>query len=511
MLTLLNGQKIELENDVLLITDASGPIAMAGIMGGAATEVDAEQTCDLFLESAFFNPTSIAGRARRFGLHTDASHRFERGVDPALQALAVERATRLLIDIGGGEPGPTIDTLSDQHPRERSPIRLRASRVRLLLGIDVTAGEVADILQRLGMLVNKTDEGWQVTPPSFRFDITMEHDLIEEIGRIHGYNRLPIGRPATHLQIPQIREGEVNLARLRSVLVQRGFREVITYSFVDETLQQLLDPEQAAITLANPISADMAVMRTSLWPGLLKALLYNQKRQQTRIRLFESGLNFQGSLEHLQQLLYIGGIAAGNAMPEQWGLGAQDIDFFDIKGDVEALLDLSGEKTGQSGFHFGAAAHPALHPGQTARIERNGVTVGWVGALHPGLARDFEIEGRVFLFELALDGIRQARVPRFAELSKFPASRRDLAIVVEETVTAQQLESSIRELGGDLLRDTTLFDVYRGKGISEGQKSLTFGLILQDFSRNLTDQSVDELINAIITGLHQRHGAQLRV
>ena len=506
-LTLLNGQEVTLEDDVLLITDSTGPIALAGIMGGGETEVDVDTTQDVFLESAFFNPTSVAGRARRYGLHTDASHRYERGVDPTLQARAVERATRLLIDIAGGQPGPTIDTISDQHPREPAPISLRASRIKLLLGIDIAVEDVSDILQRLGMTVSENTTGWQVTPPSFRFDITMEHDLIEEIGRIHGYNQLPIGRPATHLQIAQVPEAEVTLGRLRTTLVQRGFQEAITYSFIDEKLQQRLDPEHEAIPLSNPISTEMAVMRTNLWPGLLQALSYNQKRQQTRVRLFECGLNFQGGFNHLKQELYVGGVVSGDPLPEQWGSSGTNIDFFDIKSDVEALLNLTGSHLG---FNFQAAVHPTLHPGQTARIRRGDTHVGWLGALHPRLTRELELEGPVFLFELLLDSIRQAQIPQFVELSKYPASRRDLAIVVDESVTAQQLETSIRDLGGELLRSVSIFDVYRGKSIPENQKSLTFGLILQDFSRNLTDQTVDTLITAIIAGLQQRHNAKLR-
>lgn len=506
-LTLLNEQEVTLDEDVLLITDGSGPIAMAGIMGGAKTEVDAAETCDLFLESAFFNPTSIAGRARRYGLHTDASHRFERGVDTELQAKAVERATRLLLDIAGGQPGPTIDTVAEQHPRERSSIKLRAARVQLLLGITVADDDITDILQRLGMTVNKTESGWQVTPPSFRFDITMEHDLIEEIGRIHGYNQLPIGRPATHLQIAQVPEAEVTLARLRTTLVQRGFQEAITYSFIDENLQKQIDPEQEAIALSNPISTEMAVMRTNLWPGLLQALSYNQKRQQARVRLFECGLNFQGGFDHLVQNLYVGGVVCGDSLPEQWGLDRRPVDFFDLKSDVEALLDLTGAGTQ---FNFCAATHPALHPGQTARIERADTVVGWIGALHPRLVRELDIEGPVYLFELSLAGIRQAHVPKFAELSKFPASRRDLAVLVDESITTQQLEQSIRDLAGELLRNVSLFDLYQGKGVPEGQKSLTFSLILQDFSSNLTDKSVDTLMTTIIAGLQQRHDAKLR-
>ena len=365
-----------------------------------------------------------------------------------------------------------------------------------------------DILQRLGMTVTTEPDHWRVVAPSCRFDIAIEADLIEEIVRIHGYHRLPGNRPLTRLDMPPQPEGQVALARFKDALIQRGFQEAITYSFVDPVFQKALDPEREPLALANPISADLAVMRTSLWPGLIKALIHNQKRQQPRVWLFEHGLNFIPDGGELRQEPYLGGVITGTALPEQWGLAARPLDFFDLKSEVEALLALTGEP---EAFTFVAAVHPALHPGQSARLDRNGAPVDWLGALHPRAARQLDVEGDVFGFELRLAALQPARTPAFHELSRFPASRRDLAIVVDESVSAQAIQDSIRQHGGDLLRKVRLFDVYRGKGIGEGRKSLALGLILQDLSRNLTDSVVEETVSRIIAELTQQFGAMLRV
>ena len=506
-LELLNGAVVEPDVETLLIADQHGPLALAGIMGGEISSCT-DATRDVFLESAFFNPASIAGRARRYGLQTDSSYRFERGVDPQLQRRAAERATRLLIDMAGGQPGPIIEAVSPGHLPAAPAIRLRPRRLNKLLGMVIPVAQVEDILHRLGMAVSVEVDHWLVVPPSSRFDIALEVDLIEEIVRVYGYDQAPSNRPLTRLEMPSQPEGWVELERLRETLVQRGFQEAITYSFVDPDFQQRLDPEREPLALANPISADLAVMRTCLWPGLLKALIYNQKRQQTRVRLFEHGLNFIPEGGALRQEPYIGGVIAGSALPEQWGVPARPADFFDLKADVEALLTLAGEP---ESLAFVAAAHPALHPGQSARIDRAGALIGWMGTLHPQVARDLDVEGDAFVFELRLAGVQSARLPAFGELSRFPASRRDLAIVVDERVTAQAVQEVIRQRGGDLLREVWLFDVYRGKGIAEGQKSLAFGLNLQDFSRNLTDHVVEEAVSGILAGLAEQFGATLRI
>ncbi len=506
-LELLNGVVVEPDGETLLITDHAGPLALAGIMGGEISSCT-DATRDVFLESAFFAPASIAGRARRYGLQTDSSYRFERGVDSNLQRRAAERATQLLIDMAGGEPGPIIEAVSSAHLPAQPTIRLRPERIRKLLGMQVPADEVANILHRLGMTVMGHSDGWQVIPPSSRFDITLEADLIEEIARIHGYHQLPSNRPLARLAMSPQPETQVSLDRFTAALVQRGFQEAITYSFVDPALQKALDPERAPLPLANPISADLAVMRTSLWPGLLKALIHNQKRQQPRVRLFEHGLNFIPAADGLRQEPYLGGMAVGFALPEQWGLAKRSLDFFDLKADVEALLALTGEP---EAFTFVAAPHPALHPGQSARIERAGGVVGWLGALHPRVARELDVEGDVLAFELRIVGLQPAKAPTFRDLSRFPASRRDIAVTVDEAVTARAIYDCIRQRGGELLRDVRFFDVYRGKGVPEGRKSLALGLILQDFSRNLTDHVVEEAVSGIIAGLTEQFDATLRV
>jgi phenylalanyl-tRNA synthetase beta chain len=506
-LALLDGNQIELAPETLLITDHQGPLAMAGVMGGAASAVS-NMTRDVFLESAFFTPTAIAGRARRYGLHTDSSHRFERGVDPQLQVRAMERATQLLLTIAGGQAGPLIEVVAPEHLPAEPAIRLRSERIRRLLGLAIDNQEVSEILLRLGMAVADEGNHWLIVPPAFRFDLTLEVDLIEEIGRIYGYSRLPSQRSLTRLAVKTYPEARVSLDWLCDILVQRGFSEAITYSFVDPVFQNALDPERKPLALANPISADLAVMRTSLWPGLIKVLIHNQKRQQSRIRLFETGLIFVQKGSELIQDLYIGGAVCGEILPEQWGAAKRTVDFFDLKADVEALLSLTAQP---DAFIFKATRHPALHPGQTALIERNGRSVGWIGALHPAVERLLNLEGRVFVFELRVAGLQDARIPQFTELSKFPASRRDIAIIVDETVSAQTIEDCIRSHGTPLLRDIHLFDVYRGSGIAEDRKSMAFGLILQDFSRNLTDLEVDNIISKIVAGLEQRFGAMLRV
>ncbi len=506
-LELLNGVVVEPDEDTLLIADQNGALALAGIMGGEISACT-DETRDLFLESAFFNPTSIAGRARRYGLQTDASYRFERGVDSDLQRRAAERATQLLLDLVGGQPGPIIEAVVPGYLPTEPVIRLRPERVNRLLGMTIPTSEIEDILLRLGMAVSFEMDHWRVIPPSSRFDIRMEADLIEEVARIYGYERVPGNRPLIRLDMSPQPETQIVFSQLAEILIQRGFQEVISYSFVDAHFQRQLDPEREPLALANPISSDLAVMRTSLWPGLLKALLYNQKRQQTRIRLFEQGLNFIPADKGLQQEAYLGGVVTGSVLPEQWGVAVQAVDFFDLKGDIEALLALTNAA---ETFSFVAATHPALHPGQCARINRKGTAIGWLGALHPRVAQALDIEGDIFVFELRLQDLLLAQAPTFSELSRFPGSRRDIAVVLDETITAQAVRDCICQYGGELLRDVALFDVYRGKGVPEGQKSLAFRLNLQDFSSNLTDSRVEETVSGILAGLAEKFSATLRV
>ncbi|WP_421621678.1 phenylalanine--tRNA ligase subunit beta [Alkalilimnicola ehrlichii] len=509
-LTLIGGETIELSADQLVIADDERPLALAGIMGGEASSVG-DDTTDILLECAWFAPTAIAGRARAHGLHTDSSHRFERGVDPAGQHRAMERATHLLLSICGGEAGPVQEAVAEEHLPRRHPVRLRRQRIRLVLGTEIAGDTLIGMLERLGMRVETGGEGvWWVTPPSWRFDIEREEDLIEEVARLYGYDRLPTRRPPIPLTVGQAPETLTGLPRLRQALVQRGYHEAISYSFVAAEAQQALDPEHQALALANPISADLAVMRTSLWPGLVQAARHNQNRQVQRIRLFETGLRFIGEAGDLRQEPRIAGLALGPVHPEQWAEPGRTLDFYDVKGDVEALLAAGGRA---GAFRFQADHHPALHPGQTARIldsDHDHRPVGWLGALHPARARELDIQGPVFLFELDLSAVQAGHLPAFRPLSRYPANRRDLALLVADEVPAQTLVDVARAAGGEQLVDIRLFDVYAGKGVPEGRKSVAMGLILQDSSRTLTDEDMDRVLGRVVERLAQEAGAVLR-
>jgi len=506
-LQLLDGQEVTLDETTMVIADHGAPVAMAGIMGGAASAVD-DSTQHLLLESAFFAPAAMAGRARRYGLHTDSSHRFERGVDPDLARRAMERATALLVEITTGQPGPIIERQSPAHLPVPPVISLRLERVGRVLGAEIPRQQILNILKRLGMEVKQENDCWQVKPPSFRFDIRIEADLIEELARIFGYSRLPSHRPSTPAVIQRRPETKVETSRLRQRLVERGYQEAITYSFVDPRLQAVLDPDHAPLALANPISSDMAVMRTTLWPGLIQALLYNHNRQQERIRLFEIGTRFRQEGAQLREETVVAGIVAGNALPEQWGEPKRDADFFDVKKDVESLLNM----TGLSGlYRFSTARHAALHPGQSAVIKSlDEREAGILGVLHPLACKTINISKLPILFELVVEEISQARLPSFSELSKFPTIRRDLAIVVDDSVSSDAVQRGIRDAAGELLDEVQLFDLYRGKGIDSGKKSLALGLTLQDSSRTLTDGDVDLVMERVMTRLRDDFGATLR-
>jgi phenylalanyl-tRNA synthetase beta chain len=505
-ITLLDEKVIKLDTDSLLIADADKPLALAGIMGGAGSGVS-DRTDSLFLECAFFAPTRIAGRARRYGLHTDSSHRFERGVDYQLQHRALERATALLLELVGGQAGPVIEVSSEAHLPRVAPIALRAARLQRLLGLRPDDATVEDILTRLGMEVQAGEGGWQVIPPSFRFDITLEADLIEEIGRVYGYNRLPSSAFQAALVMRPAPEDRVPLRRLRDLLVSRGYQEAVTYSFVDPEIQGLVTPDLVPVPLANPISSELSVMRTSLWQGLLRTLQHNLNRQQKRVRIFEHGLNYIQQDNELKQENYIGGLVSGAWVEEQWGEPERLADFFDVKADVEALLALGGQA---DAYRFAPGSHPALHPGQAAEILRDGKRVGWLGCVHPELARRLDIESKTFLFELHSATVAQGSAASFREISRFPSVRRDLAIVVDEAVSALALQEAIRETCGDQLLELALFDVYRGKGVEKGRKSIAFGLILQESSRTLTDADVESVAVRVVDRLNQNFGATLR-
>ncbi|MBD3610437.1 MAG: phenylalanine--tRNA ligase subunit beta [Gammaproteobacteria bacterium] len=504
-LTLLNDQEIELKDGSLVIADDNGPLALAGIMGGASSAVS-ESSVDIFLESAFFAPDALAGRARGYGLHTDSSHRFERGVDYQLQRRAIERATELLLDIVGGAAGPITEVVAKDKLPSRDTITLRAERIERVLGTSFDANEVTDILQRLGMEVQANGDSWQVTPPSYRFDIAIEVDLIEELARIHGYDNLPSHPPTGSLAMAPRSEYQGDLKRLRQMLNVRDYQEVITYSFVDPGLQAVLEPELQAVKLSNPISSEMSDMRTSLLTGLVSTVQHNLNRQQNRVRIFESGLKFIQSSDDIVQTQVIGGAICGNRYDEQWSQTSEKLDFYDIKGDVEALLSLYGVEA-----DYRPAAHPALHPGQSAEVAVNGESIGWLGALHPAIQQKLGLDQSVLVFELQLEKILTASIPVFKSLSRFPAIRRDLAILVDQDVSAQSVKECIHQDASEILQDLILFDVYVGKGIDSGRKSLALGLTLQDNSRTLTDEEVEEFISKIVSGLESRIGATLRV
>ncbi len=505
-LALLNGEVATLRADTLVIADAVKAIALAGIMGGSETGV-AIETTDILLESAFFSPIAVSGKARGYGLHTDSSHRFERGVDPQLQVRAIERATRLLLDIVGGEPGPVAEVCSEAHLPRREPLHLRERRVAQILGLELPAETITGILERLGMELEPLEDGWRVRVPGARFDLLLEVDLIADIGRIHGYDAIPISHASAAAATHSPSEIAFDLERASLALVDRGFNEVITYSFVSPQLQTLIEPEASTLKLANPLSSELSTMRTSLWTGLLQTAAYNQSRQMERIRIFESGLRFRLDSNGLQQTLGMGGLVTGARLPEQWGQRSGAVDFYDLKADVEAVLALTGATE-----HFGFVpdSHPALHPGQTARIERDGQSVGIIGMLHPAIADRLDLDSDVFLFELDVAALGVGILPKFEKVSRFPSIRRDIAIVVDASVSFEAISACVRSAASELLREIVLFDVYTGQNIDSGRKSLALGLILQSSSQTLEDVTVENTVARVLARLAADLGARLR-
>ena len=502
-ITLLDGKCIKLDAGTLVIADNARPLALAGIMGGENSGVT-DQTRSVFLESAYFAQETIAGKARAYGLHTDSSHRFERGVDPQLQVHAIDRATELLLQICGGEAGPVTEVTTASHPGERYPIDLRQARIGRLLGITLEEDEVVDILTRLGMEVKSFRDHWMVKPPSFRFDIQIEADLLEELARIHGYNNVPRTQPHYQAGMRDMPESRQTLTQLRRTLVDRGYFEAITYSFVDPGGQALLDPDNAAVRLANPLSSEMSVMRTTIWPGLLQAVRHNLNRQQDRVRLFETGQVFLQGDNGLAQVERIAGAICGSIFDEQWAETGREVDFYDLKADVEALFGAAVE------LECRPDAHPALHPGQSAAVYQDGVAVGWLGALHPQAVAKLDLSRNVYVFELDLASVQRSHLPAFRPLSRFPEVRRDLAILIDRDISAQAIRECIRGSSSEILRDVRIFDIYTGKGVAPGLKSVAFGLILQDFSRTLNDQDIDSEIESIVDALNQKFAATLR-
>jgi phenylalanyl-tRNA synthetase beta chain len=507
-LTLLDGNTITAGAEVLMIADAQGAVGLAGIMGGLRTAVTPETT-DVFLESAFFSPEAVLGRARRYGLVTDASQRFERGVDPTQQARAIERALVLLQSIAGGAAGPISVTESPAHLPQRAPVPLRASRLTRLLGVEVPRERVGSTLAALQMHVTRNAEGWQVTPPAYRFDIAIEADLIEEVARIVGFEAIP----ETPAQGPQyfraLPEKDPAEAAVLEALAARGYQEAITLAFVDPQLQERLFPDRPALALSNPIANDLGVMRVSLWPGLLRAAQENQHRHQDRIRLFERGTRFEPAADGTREIDTFAGIACGGRLPEQWGVTKQmrgPADFYDVKSDLEALFAATGDA---ASFVFEAGTQPALHPGRTARVLRRGMIVGWLGELHPILVKSLDFTYPPVLFELGFAAIAVQRAP-YHEISRYPQVRRDLAVVIDEAVTLSTLTERVTLVTSSLLRSLRIFDVYRGPGLEKGRKSVALGLIFQDISRTLTEQDVERLMASVVTDLRENLNARIR-
>ncbi|MCR8922606.1 phenylalanine--tRNA ligase subunit beta [Dasania sp. GY-MA-18] len=506
-ITLLDGQELALRDDTLVIADQQQAVALAGIMGGAATAVSSN-TKDIFLESAFFAPVKIAGRARSYGLHTDSSHRFERGVDYQLQAKACERATQLLLDIVGGEAGPIVELSSEADLPKAAELNLRANRIERVLGLTMERAEVKDILTRLGMAVTDTEQGWKVVAPSWRFDMAIEADLLEELARIYGYNRLPVTKIHAELSLRAKPEAQTELQLMRRQLVANGYQEAITYSFIDPKMHELVCPNDAAVALSNPISADMSVMRTSLWPGLLAAMQHNLNRQQSRVRLFEAGLSFipDGSELPKQEQMLAGAIT-GRRHPESWLENGETVDFYDLKGDLEGILSLCDPS---GSFEFVRGECDGLHPGQTAEIRRNGENVGYIGAIHPQLQKKLGISQAVYLFQVNVAAISRGEVPAFTELSKYPEVRRDLAVIIDREIEAGAVQKAVKAAAGSDLTNLRLFDIYEGKGIDTKRKSLALGLTFQHSSRTLNEDEVNVCVDQVIKALETQFAATLR-
>ncbi len=504
-LVLLNGDEAKLDAQFLAITDADRVVGLAGIMGGNDSKVGAT-TRNVFLEAAHFAPAAIIGRSRKLGLHTDAGHRFERGVDPELPPVAIEYATSLIMETAGGVPGPVTDVVRAADMPQPQSVGLRRERLARVLGVRVADAEVDRILRALGLGVEAAADGWRVSVPTRRFDLAIEEDLIEEIARIHGYDAIPTTLPggATRLVNPSETRSSEHDARRQ--LVARDYLEAINYAFVDADLLGKWQLADGGVVLANPLSAELGVMRTRLLPGLVAALARNAARQQSRVRLFEVGKVFAANPGAAPvETRRIAAVACGDAAAEQWGVASRKIDFHDLKGDLDSLAALSG-----AALDYRASAEPFAHPGRSADVFRDGVRIGWIGQLHPRLQQAMDLDAEAFGFEIDLDALLARGLPRAKALSKYPSVRRDLAFVVPEQVSWAEMQATAEAAAGQALRGLVLFDRYAGKGIESGFKSLAIGLILQDESRTLADRDVDAVVAEVVAALDRQHGAVIR-
>ena len=508
-LVLLDGNEVKLNADTLVIADNSKALAMAGIFGGEHSGVNGE-TRDVLLECAFFSPLSITGRARRHGLHTDASHRYERGVDSSLQYQAMERATGLLVDICGGQVGPVIDASNASSLPVPATITLRRSKLDRLIGYQIADDKVTDILQRLGCDVTVGQDEWVAVAPSWRFDMAIEEDLVEEVARVYGYDNIPNLPIQASLIMGTHREADLSLKRVKTMLVDKGYQEVITYSFVDPKTQQWLHPGEENLILPNPIASDMSAMRLSLLTGLLNTVVYNQNRQQSRVRIFESGLRFVPDTHAnlgIRQDVMLGGAICGTRYEEHWDLERNTVDFFDLKGDLESVLSLTGKL---NDIEFRVQNNPALHPGQSAALYLADEYIGYIGVVHPELERKLDLNGRTVVFEVLWEKLANRAIPEAQEVSRFPANRRDIAVVVAENVPAADVLVECKKVGVNHIVGVNLFDVYRGKGVTDGYKSLAISLILQDSGRTLEEDEIAATVAKCVAALKERFQASLR-
>lgn len=506
-LQLLNDQEVELQDDVMVIADDQKALAIAGIMGGLASSVT-DDTTDIFLESAFFAPLAIAGRARRFGLHTDSSQRYERGVDFELPLIAMNRASQLIQELAGGEFGPiTVAEKSDLLPK-REAIELKQAQVDQLLGYKVAAEFITDALTRLGCEVTVQADGeWSVVPPSHRYDMAIYQDLIEEVARIDGYDNIQISLPSMDVQLAKYQD-RFEIAQLRQTVVTLGYQEAISFSFADAKLEKQLNPQVSPLMLANPISSDLAAMRSTLLSSLIPCVQYNLNRQQSRVRFFELGLRFDyqnaNSIQDLKQIPTLALVAVGSREPESWHAKPQPMDFFDFKGEVEEIL-----AAGRVKVEYVRSERPWLHPGQSAEILVDGQSIGYLGRLHPSLENELDLS-TTWVAELDQAAVLQSYVSNFTELSRFPSVRRDIALLISDNINVRDIQQLIEKTGGELLDSTWLFDVYTGQGVEEGKRSLAFALLWQHPSRTLEDAEIKSGMDNIIQVLENTYQATLR-
>ncbi|HHP0282526.1 TPA: phenylalanine--tRNA ligase subunit beta [Acinetobacter baumannii] len=506
-LQLLNDQEVELQDDVMVIADDQKALAIAGIMGGLASSVT-DDTTDIFLESAFFAPLAIAGRARRFGLHTDSSQRYERGVDFELPLIAMNRASQLIQELAGGEFGPiTVAEKADLLPK-REAIELKQAQVDQLLGYKVAAEFITDALTRLGCEVTVQADGeWSVVPPSHRYDMAIYQDLIEEVARIDGYDNIQISLPSMDVQLAKYQDC-FEIAQLRQTVVTLGYQEAISFSFADAKLEKQLNPQVSPLMLANPISSDLAAMRSTLLSSLIPCVQYNLNRQQSRVRFFELGLRFDyqnaNSIQDLKQIPTLALVAVGSREPESWHAKPQPMDFFDFKGEVEEIL-----AAGRVKVEYVRSERPWLHPGQSAEILVDGQSIGYLGRLHPSLENELDLS-TTWVAELDQAAVLQSYVSNFTELSRFPSVRRDIALLISDNINVRNIQQLIEKTGGELLDSTWLFDVYTGQGVEEGKRSLAFALLWQHPSRTLEDAEIKSGMDNIIQVLENTYQATLR-